>query len=159
MGPILAVPPQFERTNPIRYAAVIYSMQDIADVFLVRNQLIASVNGTAIAAGLCTYLKTFGVYPDDKEKLYGQFVRKAITDIDPYDEQFGPLRYKLLSRRTPIDTPFGRLWVEPKQCLVYAIGQNHLDDRAAEHTPDASTGDFVMWPPIRALARQQGKLD
>lgn len=154
--PILELDTQFDRTNPIRYAAVIYSIQDIADVFVVRNQLFAAATGTAVSAGLCAYKKTFGVYPDDKEKLYGQFIRK-ITDIDPYDEQFGPLRYKLLTKRQPIDTPAGRLWVEPGECILYAIGSDHLDNQAAESSPDATTGDYVLWPPLRGLERKQKK--
>ena len=72
---------QFDRTNPVRYAAVIHSMQDIEEAFSVRNQLIAAVNGTALSAGLCAYKQTYGVYPGDKEKLYGQSVRKLISEL------------------------------------------------------------------------------
>src|SRR5438552_7035500 len=56
---ILSYTPQFERTNKIRYAAVIYSMQNITDLFAIRNQLRVEVNGTAVAAGLCAYKRTY----------------------------------------------------------------------------------------------------
>ena len=157
--PILDAQTQFERTNPVRYAAVIYSMQNIEAIFDVRNQLIAAVNGSALAAGLAAYSATYHVYPDDKEKLYGQFVRRLISDIDPFDEEYGPLRYRLLSERDSIETLDGRLWVEADQCILYARGQDHDDDRAAEHTDDGAAGDIVLWPPIRALSREQGLIE
>ena len=155
---ILDIATQFDRTNPIRYAAVIYSMQDIEEAFSVRNQLIAAVNGTALSAGLCSYMRDLGVYPGDKEKLYGQAVRKIISDIDPYDRDFGPLRYRLLSRSDSIDTSAGRLRLEEGACILYSLGQDHVDDRARQHSDDGADGDLVLWPPIRALSREQGLL-
>jgi hypothetical protein len=157
--PLLDMPTQFERTNAVRYAAVIYSMQDIESVFHVRGRLIVSVNAAAVSAGLCAYKKTFGVYPDDQEKTYGQFVRKTISDVDPYDEEYGALRYRLLSGPATVDTLAGRLRVEAGECILYSVGDDHVDGRAAEHTIDGSAGDLVGWPPIRALSRQQGLLD
>ncbi len=155
---ILATETQFERTNPVRYAAVIYAMQDIEDVFSIRNLLIASVNGTAVSAGLCAYKKTFGVFPDDKKQAYGQFIRKRISDVDPYDEDFGRLSYRLL-RRGSIDTLYGRLQLAAGQCLLYSRGSDHQDDRAARHSLVGAEGsDFVLWPPMKALAREQGKI-
>ncbi|MEE8458446.1 MAG: hypothetical protein V3S08_01160 [Phycisphaerales bacterium] len=159
---ILETATQFERTNPVRYAAVIYSMQDIQDVFDIRNQLIASVNGTAVAAGLCAYKKTFGVFPDNKEKGYGQFIRKRISDIDPYDEDFGVLGYRLLTSDQSIDTVWGRLTLAKGQCVLYSISANHVDDRAREHSDahiPVDGADFVFWPPIKTLAREQGKIN
>ena len=156
--PILEIETQFERTNPVRYAAVIYSMQNIEEVFGVRNQLIAAVNGTAMAAGLCAYKKTFGVYPNDKEMIYG-FVRKFVSDVDPYDEEYGRMRYRLLSGPDTIDIPAGRLRVDSGECILYSRGQDHVDDRADEHTPDGTAGDIVLWPAIRALGRKQGLID
>ncbi len=153
--PILAIPTQFARTNPIRYAAVMYSIEDLEEAFAMRSRLVTAVNGTAIAAGLCAYKATFGVYPDDKEKLYGQFVRRRISDIDPYDQQFGPLHYRLLDARTSLDTRWGRLWLDKGQCILYSVGADHADGRAVEHVGDASAGDLVIWPPIRTLLRQQ----
>ncbi|MCZ6542270.1 MAG: hypothetical protein O6768_01245 [Planctomycetota bacterium] len=157
--PILDISTQFVRTNPVRYAAVIYSMQNIQEVFTLRNQLAAAVNGSAIAAGLCAYKRTFGVYPDQTEKLYGQFVRKLISDIDPYDEQYGPLRYRLLQGRHSVDTLAGRLWIDAGECVVYGLGQDHEDNLAAEHSDDGAVGDLVLWPPTTVLSRKQGVID
>ncbi len=156
---ILQTDTEFERTNPVRYAAVIYSMQDIQDAFSVRNQLITAVNGTAVAAGLCAYKLTYGNYPDDKEKVYGQFIRKLISDVDPYDQEFGRLRYRLLTRDDSVNTAFGRVSIDKGQCLLYSRGQNHADDRAREHRADGAVGDLVLWPPLKALEREQGLRD
>ena len=144
---------QFERTNPVRYAAVIYSMQNIEIVFGVRNQLVAGVSGTILSAGLCAYRKELGTYPDDQEKLYGQYVRK-ISDIDPYDKEYGHLRFRRLKARTALDSPFARLWLDPDDCVLYARGEDHEDGRARQHTDDGLDGDLVLWPPIKALSRQ-----
>lgn len=157
---ILDTETQFERTNPVRYAAVIHSIQDIQDVFAIRNLLIASVNGTAVSAGLCAYKVTFGKFPDDKEKTYGQYIRKRISDIDPYDEDFGRLRYRILTGEESIDTLFGRLQLAEGQCLLYSRGPDHRDDRAHRHSDVGVDGsDYVFWPPMKTLAREQGRIN
>lgn len=155
--PILDIPTQFDRTNPIRYAAVIYSMQNIEQLFDMRKELIVAVNSTAVAAGICAYERTFGTTPRDHKLAYAQFVRKS-SDIDPYDVNYDHFRYFLVDRRHSIDTPYGRLWIDPGQGILYSRGQNLTDDRAAVHTYDGIEGDIVVWPPIRAVARQQGLL-
>ena len=135
-------------------------MENIQDVVAIRNLLIASVNGTAVSAGLCAYKRTFGNVPDDKEKTYGQYIRKRISDIDPYDEDFGRLRYRLLTSEASIDTLFGRLQIAEGQCLLYSRGADHQDDRAHRHSDDGADGtDFVFWPPMKTLAREQGKIN
>lgn len=152
---ILESETQFDRTNSVRYAAVIYSMQNIEDVFGVRNQLVAGVSGTIMAAGLSAYNKELGNYPDNQEKLYGQYIRK-ITDIDPYDLEYGHLSYRRLEGRTALDTPNGRLWLKDGDGLLYALGEDNEDGRAAEHTDTGVEYDLVLWPPIKALSREQG---
>ncbi|MHC4989776.1 MAG: hypothetical protein ACYTGC_02255 [Planctomycetota bacterium] len=153
--PILDVPDQFSRTNSVRYAAVLFSMQDLEELFPVRNQLIAEVNGTAMAAGLCAYKRSLGRFPGVVVNVYAQFVRKS-SDTDPFDQAFGRFRYRLLDSREAVDTPAGRVWIEADEALLYSVGQNHQDDRARSHTNTGSGGDKVIWPPMRVLARQQG---
>lgn len=156
--PILEIETQFDRTNPVRYAAVIFSMQDIESVFKLRTQLIAEVAGTSLAAGLAAHYKSRGEYPDDHEQLYGEFARK-ISDVDPYDPEFGPLRYILLRGPTAVDTPAGRLRLQKGDCLLYARGQDSSPNRGTVHTPDGAGGDTVFWPPIVALERETGLID
>lgn len=155
---ILDVTSQFERTNPVRYAAVVYSIEDIQSLFPLRNQLLAEVNGTAMAAGLCAYHRALGRYPANAVSIYSQFSRK-ISDSDPFDQQFGRFGYSLLSERHPIDTSLGRIWIEADQALLWSKGQDHDDDRGREHTPDGASGDLVLWPPLKAIAREEGLLD
>jgi hypothetical protein len=51
--PILDIKPEFERTNEVRYAAVLYSIRDIRQVFTVRHRLLVAAHGTTMAAALC----------------------------------------------------------------------------------------------------------
>lgn len=153
--PILDIKPQFDRTNPIRYAAIMYTVENVAVLFDIRNRLIAEVNGTAMAAGLCAYYKTFGAYPDKSEKLYGQSSRKR-SDSDPFHKELQPFRYYLLPGRQAVDTPAGRLWIEAGQAVLWSQGQDLEDQRAIRHTNDGVADDMVLWPPIKALERAQG---
>jgi len=155
---ILAIETEFDRMNPVRYAAVLYSIQNVGILFSVRNQLVVEVNGTAVAAGLCAYHRTHGTYPDQVEKTYSQPSRKR-SDTDPYDrnlqQHFHPFQYRLLSERQSVDTPAGRVWVESGEGLLYSVGQDHEDDLAKQHTDDGIEGDIVIWPPIKSLLRKE----
>jgi hypothetical protein len=155
---LLAVPSQFERTNRIRYAAVIYSLQNLSNVFAMRNRLVAEVNGTAVAAALCAYKKTYGNYPDDKEKVYGQSLRK-VSDTDPFDKALKPFKYRLLAARQSVDSEIGRGWIEVGEGMLYSQGQDHDDDRGAEASYDGAKGDLVIWPPVKVLARKEGLIE
>ncbi len=155
--PILSIQTQFERTNKVRYAAVIYAMRDLADLFNLRRELIVAVNGTALSAGICAYHNYYGEYPTFISMIYGQFARK-ISDLDAYDRQFGALIYLLRDSRVSIDAPAGRIWLEPNVGILYSKGQNHSDDVGQRHTDDGRVGDIVLWPPIKAISREQGLL-
>jgi hypothetical protein len=158
--PILEVESQFDRTNPVRYAAVIYSMQDIGDLFEIRNQLIAEVNGTAIAAGLCAYHRNFDSYPSGI-RLISQFARR-LSNVDPYDTNFGLFQYRLIESSgrirsgAAVNTPYGQMRLQPGQALLWSVRRDHKNDRATDHTDDGLTGDIVMWPPVRAWGRKNG---
>ena len=52
----------------------------------------------------------------------------------------------------------GRLRLDEGQALLYSLGQNHADDRARRHSDDGADGELVLWPPIRAVSREQGLL-
>jgi hypothetical protein len=156
---LLSVSAQFDRINRIRYAAVLYSLENLSGVFAVRNTLVADVNGTAMAAGLCAYKKVYGSYPDDAEKLYGQSVRKP-SDSDPWDKRLDTFRYRLLSSRTAVSVNGDELWIEASsensQALLYSLGQDHEDNRGARHSNDGATGDILLWPPVRVMQREAG---
>ena len=149
---------EFDLANPIRYAAVRYSLRDLELLFSMRNQLFAAINGTAMSAGLCGYYRYFtSAYPTDQEKIYNQFVRKTISDQDPYDRSYGRFLYSLTSKRTPIDTPSGRIWIEPDVGMLWARGEDHADSRGTPHSNDGAGGtDVLIWPPVKALLREKG---
>jgi hypothetical protein len=153
--PILDVPTQLERTNPIRYAAVVYSIRDLESLFGARNRLIVAVNGTAASAGLCGYRATFGNYPTNIQAAYSAFFRKS-NDKDFFDEELAPFHYRVLGSRFRVDTPEGQIWLEPGACILYSIGVDKEDGRGSQHTPDGQLGDLVLWPPMRALQRENG---
>ena len=162
--PILDIPTKFEVTNEVRYAAVVYAMEDIESLFEIRNLLIAEINATAISGALCAYHQQYNAYPDDKNKAYGQFLRKFASDFDPFervlpgDQTIPVFQYRRLDQRQPIDSPAGRIWVERDEFILWALGQDHENNWAETHTADGSEGDVVMWPPIKAISRQQGLL-
>jgi hypothetical protein len=153
--PILDVAPMFERTNRVRFAAVIYSMQNLESLFPLRNQLIAAVHGTAMATAVVGYREEFGTYPRDPENTYATFVRKR-TDRDPFDQEFQPFKYYIADERVSIDARGHRIWVEAGDCVLYSKGQDNEDDRGREHTDDGRTGDIVFWPAITAMLREAG---
>ena len=153
--PILDVPTQLERTNPIRYAAVVYSIRDLESLFGARNRLIVAVNGTAASSGLCGYRKTYGTYPANIQSAYSAFFRKS-NDRDFFDEELAPFGYRVLDQRFRVDTPEGQVWLEPGQCILYSVGRDKESDRGSEHTPDGELGDLVIWPPMRAVQREAG---
>jgi hypothetical protein len=133
-------------------------MQDIELLFEARNILLASVYGTAMAAGLGGYHAHFGKYPNDTDKMYSQFVRK-LSDRDPFDTGFLPFKYRVVDRQFAVDTPAGRLFLEQGDSILYSKGFNNEDDRGAEHSLDGTAGDIVLWPPVRAILRKDGQMD
>ncbi|MGI9014113.1 MAG: hypothetical protein ACR2GY_07675 [Phycisphaerales bacterium] len=151
--------PQYDRTNPVRYAAVTYSMRNINEIFPARRELIAAVNGTALAAALCGYRKQFGKYPDDLEKVYAVFIRKR-QDVDPYDKNGRGFGYRYVSGSTGIVVQGLDDFVSVKDSgLLWARGLDYTSNRGETHSEDGLIGDIVFWPPFRALAREQGLLN
>jgi len=159
--PILDVETQFERTNPVRYSAVIFSMEDLRQCFDLRRRLIMEVNGTSVSAGLAAYRSYFGSYPDDVKKCYGQFLRGSINDVDPFDLDWAAFRYAEVTsdRGMTVDTDLGRLTIERGQGVLWSVGADHEDDRCEESTVTGVRGDVLIWPPYRALAREQNLVE
>jgi hypothetical protein len=152
--PLQALPIELDRTNEIRYAAVLISILDIQVLFELRRRLGAEINGTILSAGICGYQRNFGVWPDLPAKYYAIYAPKRF-DFDPYDQAYGPFLFRFLgSERRAVDTPWGRVWATG--CMLWARGEGHVDDGATLHDPEGKSGDLVLWPPLRALARQEG---
>jgi len=156
--PLLDLETEFERTNPVRYAAVIHGTRNLGEIFNLRMRLIMEVNATAVAAALAHYHNSLGTDPNNKEKVYGSPLRKS-SDVDPYDTEWAGLQFKRVSSRTAVDTGVGRIWIPRGTGMLWSVGQNHEDDGCEEHTDDGVRGDILIWPPPRALAREQDLIE
>jgi hypothetical protein len=155
--PIQALPSEYSRLNEVRYAIVAESIADMTALFAARNQLAVEINGTILGCGLCGYRVEYGKWPEDREKAYVRFIPKRF-DFDPYDKGYGRLLFDYVgSRKEAVETDYGRIFVS--NCIVYARGDDHEDSGFKEASLDGMTGDMVVWPPLRALAREQGLID
>jgi hypothetical protein len=156
--PVQALPTEFSRLNEIRYAAVVESISDMEGLFEARNKLIVEINGTVLAAGLCGYYREHSdSWPRDREMAYVTYIPKRF-DFDPYDKGYGRFQYTYLgSRKQAIDTELGRVYATG--CILYARGKDKEDNNAGESSLDGSSGDMVVWPALRTLARKDGLID
>lgn len=155
--PIQEVPTEFSLLNEVRYAVIAESVADLEDLFDLRLRLIVEINGTIMSAGLCGYRTDRGVWPRDREQAYVTYIPKRF-DFDPFDKAYGRFLFDYLGDdRRAVDTDYGRLYVD--QCVYYARGMDHDNSDFKEATLDGITGDMIVWPPLRALAREQGLID
>ena len=89
--------------------------------------------------------------------MYSQNVSKRF-DFDPFDREYGRFLYENLDgAEEPVDTDDGRIYVSG--CVLYARGQDREDSGFEEASVDGVTGDMIVWPPLRVLARDQGVID
>ncbi len=155
--PIQNVPTEFSKLNEVRYAIIAESISDLQSLFDLRNRLIVEINGTILGAGLCGYRAEFGTWPSDREKAYAIFIPKRF-DFDPFDKGYGRFLWDYLgSRSRAVDTDYGRIDID--ECVLYARGRDHEDSSFEEASLDGLTGDMIVWPPLRQLAREQGVID
>jgi hypothetical protein len=155
--PFQAAPTEFSRANPVRYAAVTSLVRDVQRAFAWRSVLAVQINGTATSAGLCGYYLEFRkTWPRDIERAYAVFANKRF-DYDPFDKKGGHFGFRFLGTSTEtVDTTIGRIKVAG--CMLWARGADHEDSGGTSHTDDGAAGDILVWPPLRALAREQGML-
>ncbi|MFO0828579.1 MAG: hypothetical protein U0572_10585 [Phycisphaerales bacterium] len=152
---MLTVPTEFARLNRIRYAAVVLAIQDLQDAFALRRRLVTEINGTVLSAGICGYYRGFNTWPNDIERIYTAFAPKKF-DFDPYDKEYGRFIYKYLggTKRTIETVEWGPVTVDT--AVLYARNDDHNDDGFRAHSVGGASGDFVVWPPLRQLARTSG---
>jgi hypothetical protein len=150
------IPTEFSRLNEIRFAAIVEMVNDLDDAFLARERLVANINGTIISAGLCGYHQTYKEWPKTLAPVYAVFAIKRF-DFDPYNKDYSSFIYRQLSSRRAIDSDYGQVWVDG--CMLYSLGKNHSDDQGKTSSVESETGDLLLWPPTRQLARNEGLLD
>ena len=88
---------------------------------------------------------------------YAIFIPKRF-DFDPFDKGYGRFLWDYLgSRSRAVDTDYGSIDID--ECVLYARGRDHEDSSFEEASLDGLTGDMIVWPPLRQLAREQGVID
>ena len=55
-----------------------------------------------------------------------------------------------------VNTEWGQITISG--CILYSKGADSRDDGATDHSSEAKADDFILFPPPRAVARQEGKL-
>jgi hypothetical protein len=150
---LLDNPTAKSRTNKVRYAMVHLLARDMEKLFALRQRLNAELNGTALAAGICAAYRDLGSWPRGIEAADSVYVVKRF-DYDPWDPNYGRWQYAKLDAPRAVESDYGRLQVSG--ALLYARGVDKEDGGAAKATFDGLSGDFVVWPALRALSRQQG---
>ncbi|MDZ4754799.1 MAG: hypothetical protein SGJ11_09915 [Phycisphaerae bacterium] len=148
-----SAPTELSTLNPIRYAAITLAVIDIDQAFRARRRAAMEMNGTATALALVSYKRAYGSYPDDIEKIFPVNGQKRFN-ADPYSKAADGFVYRFLgaSPRT-VSTVNGPVTIDG--ALLYARGENNEDDGGISHDPTAASNDVILWPPLRAVARQQ----
>ncbi|MBX3354846.1 MAG: hypothetical protein KF724_04015 [Phycisphaeraceae bacterium] len=162
--PIQELETVLSQTNPTKYAALMLTVTDMKSTFELRQRLMVEINGTALAAGLSGFYRANRTWPATLGMIFPIYAVKRLN-YDPFVKRLdargmpdnGPFLYRTLPRPTKVTTEWGE--VNVSDFLLYSIGANLLDNLGVEHTSDGRGGDLVVFPALRALARQQGILD
>lgn len=153
--PMNEQPSEFSNLNPVRYASVSLLLGDMQRVFALRMRVIAEIDGTCVAMGLCGYRAENGKqWPRDISQVFPQFALRRMN-MDPYSKKYGPFEYRDVGAKPQgIDTAWGQ--VTATGAILWSVGGDHEDGNMAKHDPPDGVGDIVMWPPPRQLAQKAG---
>jgi len=151
------------KTNPTKYAALMLTVTDMKATFDLRRRLIVEINGTAVSAALAAFHRGEGSWPSILTMIFPTYGVKRMN-YDPFAKVLdsrglpdqGPIEYMPLRGPVKVMTEWGELTIDG--FVLYSMGFNLLDDNATEHTRDGKGGDLILFPALRAVARQQGKL-
>ena len=152
---MLGLETEYVKTNPTRYATVLFIVDDIMDLFELSNLLLNETRGTIIAASLCSYRDSRGRFPRQMVALFPDPLAKK-QSIDIFDETLEMMQYRYLEERTAVFIGVDRAWVEPGNCLLWSLGPNLEDDEHVTRTlMHGLDEDILYWPPSKALVRGQ----
>ena len=155
--PILsAQPPEADRMNPTRYAAVQKIVPEIQPLFEARNRLLVEVNGTCAALAVCAQYKKVGRWPQDIRSARGN--TRRLNVVDPFSRVSDFLKFWKPSRLR-VNGHRGEVKIEAGLPVIYSLGFDTEDGDAKVHTDSGMQGDIVLWPPLRMLEREQGLRD
>ena len=155
--PILsAQPPESERMNSTRYAAVLKIVPEIRPLFEARNRLLVEVNGTCAALAVCAQYKKDGRWPADIRSARSNTRRLSV--VDPFSIESKVIKY-WKPNRLRINGHRGEVVIDSGLPVIYSLGVDTLDGDAKTHTDNGIEGDIVVWPPLRMLEREQDLRD
>ena len=155
--PILDVPTQFSKLNQSKYALVTLFVENLQQLFDERLRLIAEIDGTAMSAAICGfYIDSAKQWPRDLSSAFPIYGIRRMN-FDPFAKDYGNLSYRDLGDKSQaLGTQWGQVSVS--NAVLWSVGPDHEDDGFDQHDPADATGDLVLWPPPRFLARQAGLL-
>jgi hypothetical protein len=155
--PILDVPTQFSKLNQSKYAVVTLFVENLQQLFDERLRLIAEIDGTAMSAAICGfYLDSAKQWPRNLSSAFPIYGIHRMN-FDPFAKDYGNLSYRDLGDKSQaLGTQWGQVSVS--NAVLWSVGPDHEDDGFDQHDPADGTGDLVLWPPPRFLARQAGLL-
>ncbi len=155
--PILDVPTQFSKLNQSKYALVTLFVENLQQLFDERLRLIAEIDGTAMSAAICGfYIDSAKQWPRDLASAFPIYGIRRMN-FDPFAKDYGNLSYRDLGDKSQaLGTQWGQVSVS--NAVLWSVGPDHEDDGFDQHDPADGTGDLVLWPPPRFLARQAGLL-
>ncbi|MSR34873.1 MAG: hypothetical protein EXS12_08805 [Phycisphaerales bacterium] len=155
--PILDGPTQISKMNQSKYAVVTLFVENLQQVFDARLRLISEIDGTALSAGLCGfYIDSAQQWPKELAMMFPIYGMRRMN-FDPFSKDYGNLNYSNLGDKSQqLGTAWGQVSVTG--AVLWSLGPDHEDDGFDQHDPADGTGDLVLWPPPRFLARQAGLL-
>ncbi len=153
--PLVEQPSEFSLVNPARYAAVRLLLSDLTRVFSLRLKVIAELDGSMDAAGLCAFRGDNGKqWPRDLAQIFPLYAMQKLN-MDPFNKLYGTFQYRNVGEKPQaIDTQWGQ--VIATGALLWSVGGDHEDGNFSKHDPPDGLGDVVMWPPPRQLAQRAG---
>jgi hypothetical protein len=143
-------PTVVSKTNPMKYAMVVAMSTDLARLFALRQWLNAELNGTVVAFAAAAYYRSSGSWPPGMENTYATSMDKRF-DYDPW----APARRKftVAPLSGPSTVEFEGAQVPVSGVLVFALGADGQNGGGKKASADGLTGDFVVWPALRAVSR------
>ena len=151
---MLGMETEYDKTNSTRYAAVLFIIDDIVELFDLRKLLLSETRGTVVAAALCSYRADRGRFPKKMVALYPNPLSKQ-QSVDVFNEELYPMQYKYISSRTAIDIGVDRVWLEEGNCVVFSFGPDLEQSSEGGMLLHGIDEDIFYWPPAKAIVRGQ----
>lgn len=168
---------RYDTLDPVEYAMVRFTLEDLAPIFDLRLWVYCQVHGTATTAGILAFhhREAQGRDPQEARLIEGKpasfapirlaqiqpaFVPSEDAMIDPYRAAGEQFFYTVIRKTDPTLARYSfpvfhgsrRVMVPEGWPFVYSIGPDGLDSRGARHTTEFDgEGDVIFFPPIELM--------